>query len=106
MRRLSSVASRCHNPRTEVHVTYARSRNVRDLFEAALENRPDDPLLWLRDTCEGATNFTPRSKTSCWPMAWPSKVLTLAPRELHLLASVAGSPELRRAACRPVRSHP
>ena len=32
-------------------MTHERFRQVRELFEAALENRPDDPLLWLRDVC-------------------------------------------------------
>ena len=49
--------SRCHNPPSEVRVPHERFREVRDLFEAALENRPDDPLAWLREVCDGDSDL-------------------------------------------------
>ena len=42
-------ARRCHNPRSEVRVPDERFREVRDLFEAALEQRPENPLAWLSE---------------------------------------------------------
>ncbi|MGH9254823.1 MAG: serine/threonine protein kinase [Vicinamibacterales bacterium] len=72
-------------------MTHERFRDVRELFEAALENRPDDPLLWLRDVCGSGHELFAEVEDLLLADRLAEQGVALGPRELTSLASVAAS---------------
>ena len=74
-----------------MHLPYERFRNVRDLFEAALENRPDDPLLWLRDVCGSGHELFAEVEDLLLADRLAEQGVALTPRVLTSLSNVAAS---------------
>ena len=72
-------------------MTHERFQDVRELFEAALENRPDDPLLWLRDVCGSGHELFAEVEDLLLADGLAEQGVALGPRELTSLASVAAN---------------
>ena len=82
-------AIRWHNRRSEPPVTHPRSREVRELFEAALEARPDDCLACLRQMCHGDDQLYAQVEGLLLADGLADKGLTLTP---HVLSILSGAP--------------
>src|SRR6266850_5488256 len=84
-------ARRCHNPRSEVRVPDERFREVRDLFEAALEQRPENPLAWLREVYGGDRELYTQVEDLLLADRLADQGFTLTPRVLSSLSSATAT---------------
>lgn len=70
-------------------MTHARSRQVREFFEAALEARPEDRLARLRQMCHGDDQLYAQVEDLLLADGLADKGLTLTP---HVLSILSGAP--------------
>lgn len=77
--------------RARGRVTHERFRDVRELFEAALENRPESRLVWLRDVCGDDHDLYAEVEDLLLADRLAEQGIALAPRVLTSLSNVAAS---------------